>query len=57
MNYSRKTGAMQFIVIDLSCENAIAEGDPEGSLNSIVLWAGTGRSYFLPCGIGEISVQ
>ena len=38
---------MQFIVIDLSCENAIAEGDPEGSLNIIVLWVGTGRSYFL----------
>lgn len=37
---------MQFIVIDLSCENAIAEGDPEGSLNIIVLWVGTGRSYF-----------
>ena len=48
---------MQFIVIDLSCENASAEGDPEGSLNIIVLWVGTGRSYFLPCGIGEISVQ
>ena len=48
---------MQVIVIDLSCENAIAEGDPEGSLNIIVLWVGTGRSYFLPCGIGEISVQ
>lgn len=41
---------MQFIVIDLSCENAIAEGDPEGSLNIIVLWVGTGRSYFYLAG-------
>ena len=48
---------MKFIVIDLSCENAISEGDTEGSLNIIVLWVGTGRSYFLPCVIGEISVQ
>lgn len=48
---------MQFLVIGLSSENAITEGDPECSLNSIVLWAEIGRSYFLPCGIGEISVQ
>ena len=37
---------MQFIVIDLSCENAIAEGDPEGSLNIIVLWVGTRQKLF-----------
>ena len=48
---------MQIIVIDLSCENAIAEGDPEGSLNIIVFVGRNGKVIFYLAGSERILVQ